>query len=93
MVKVLNDEEFPCDLVLLSSSNEEGQCHITTANLDGETNLKVRLFHNSIRLRSWVPVCLENYENLLYLYGMFHVTWTTFKFNRNQLGTVSEYVM
>ena len=24
---------------------------------------------------------------------MFHVTWTTFKFNRNQLGTVSEFVM
>ena len=24
---------------------------------------------------------------------MFHVTWTTFKFNRNQLGTVSASVM
>ena len=24
---------------------------------------------------------------------MFHVTWTTFKFNSNQLGTVSAYVM
>ena len=24
---------------------------------------------------------------------MFHVTWTTFKFNRNRLGTVSAYVM
>ena len=24
---------------------------------------------------------------------MFHVTWTTFKFNRKQLGTVSAYVM
>ena len=26
-------------------------------------------------------------------YGMFHVTWSTCKFNRNQLGTVSGYVM
>ena len=26
-------------------------------------------------------------------YGMFHVTWTTLKFNRKQLGTVSAYVM
>ena len=26
-------------------------------------------------------------------YSMFHVTWTTFKFNRNQLGTVSAYVV
>ena len=31
--------------------------------------------------------------SLLDTYGMFHVTWTTFKFNRNQLGTVSAYVM
>ena len=33
---------------------------------------------------------------ILDLFGycsMFHVTWTTFKFNRNQLGTVSTYVM
>ena len=27
------------------------------------------------------------------MYNMFHVTWTTFKFNRNQLGTVSAFVM
>ena len=26
-------------------------------------------------------------------YSMFHVTWTTFKFNRNQLGAVSRFVM
>ena len=30
---------------------------------------------------------------LFFAYSMFHVTWTTFKFNRNQLGTVSAYVM
>ena len=24
---------------------------------------------------------------------MFHVTWTTFKFNKNQLGTVSAFDM
>ena len=27
------------------------------------------------------------------LYSMFHVTWTTFEFNSNQLGTVSAFVM
>ena len=40
-MKVICDEEFPCDLVVLTSPNEDGECHITTANLDGETNLKV----------------------------------------------------
>ena len=27
------------------------------------------------------------------LYSMFHVTWTTFKFKRKQLGTVLGFVM
>ena len=35
------NEEFPADMVLLSSSHDDGTCYITTANLDGETNLKV----------------------------------------------------
>ena len=41
VVKIGCEEEFPCDMILLSSSDEEGNCFITTANLDGETNLKV----------------------------------------------------
>ncbi|KAM6962548.1 phospholipid-transporting ATPase IF [Aplochiton taeniatus] len=40
IVRVAKDETFPADLVLLSSEREEGTCHITTASLDGETNLK-----------------------------------------------------
>lgn len=39
LVKVPRDCDVPCDLVLLASS-ENGKCFITTANLDGETNLK-----------------------------------------------------
>ena len=30
---------------------------------------------------------------LICVYSMFHVTWTIFKFSRNQLGTVSAFVM
>ena len=41
IVRVAKDETFPADLVLLSSDRSEGTCHITTASLDGETNLKV----------------------------------------------------
>ena len=33
-------DEFPCDLVLLGSSNSNGKASVLTANLDGETNLK-----------------------------------------------------
>ena len=35
----------------------------------------------------------DNITNMRPRYSMFHVTWTTFKFNRNQLGTVSAFVM
>ncbi|XP_049577216.1 phospholipid-transporting ATPase IF [Syngnathus scovelli] len=40
IVRVAKDETFPADLVLLSSERCDGTCHITTASLDGETNLK-----------------------------------------------------
>jgi hypothetical protein len=41
IVLVVEDQPVPCDILLLSSSGENGVCHVTTANLDGETSLKV----------------------------------------------------
>ncbi|CAH8597926.1 unnamed protein product [Schistosoma mattheei] len=35
-----NNQSFPCDLLLLYSSNNNGQVNITTMNLDGETTIK-----------------------------------------------------
>lgn len=39
LVRVPRECEIPCDMLLLSSSDRD-RCHVTTANLDGETNLK-----------------------------------------------------
>ena len=42
IVRVQSEESFPADLVLLATSEPEGLCYIETANLDGETNLKIK---------------------------------------------------
>ncbi|XP_049609868.1 phospholipid-transporting ATPase IH isoform X2 [Syngnathus scovelli] len=40
VVFVKEDESFPCDLILLSSSRDDGTCFVTTASLDGESSHK-----------------------------------------------------
>ena len=44
-------------------------------------------------VKSQICLCLQPGFTTMCHYSMFHLTWTTFKFNRNQLGTVSTYVM
>lgn len=41
-LRLYNDEEVPADVVVLSTSSDDGACYVETKNLDGETNLKVR---------------------------------------------------
>ncbi|KAG7189384.1 hypothetical protein KM043_017031 [Ampulex compressa] len=40
LVKVNREDDVPCDIVLLYTTETSGRCYVTTANLDGETNLK-----------------------------------------------------
>ncbi|XP_019431016.1 PREDICTED: phospholipid-transporting ATPase 3-like isoform X2 [Lupinus angustifolius] len=42
IIKVKQDGFFPADLLFLASTNADGVCYTETANLDGETNLKIR---------------------------------------------------
>jgi hypothetical protein len=42
MVRVLSNQECPADVVVVHSSCPQGLAYVETANLDGETNLKIR---------------------------------------------------
>ncbi|XP_042194917.1 phospholipid-transporting ATPase IF isoform X2 [Callorhinchus milii] len=56
IVRITRDETFPADLVLLSSDRQLGTCYVTTASLDGETNLKT---HISIKETSLLKTFAE----------------------------------
>uniref|UniRef100_A0A8C7FXD9 Phospholipid-transporting ATPase n=1 Tax=Oncorhynchus kisutch TaxID=8019 RepID=A0A8C7FXD9_ONCKI len=47
VVEVVEDETFPCDLILLQSSREDETCFVTTASLDGESNHKVECCYSN----------------------------------------------
>jgi len=51
VVRVNKDEQIPCDMVVLQTSDDKGRSYIETANLDGEMHLKVRkLPHNKLNI-------------------------------------------
>lgn len=49
LVVVTENEDVPCDIVLLKTSDNNGKCFVTTANLDGETNLKSLMVPREIK--------------------------------------------
>ena len=42
IIKIIDDEFAPCDILLLNSSDPKGIGYVETKNLDGETNLKIK---------------------------------------------------
>jgi len=48
LVKVLDDQFFPADLIVLKTTDPQGGLYIETKNLDGETNLKSKKVQRAI---------------------------------------------
>lgn len=60
IVKVVCNEFFPADLVLLNSSGRKGMCYIETKNLDGETNLKHKVANKEVMAVSQDEAALKS---------------------------------
>ncbi|MED6118736.1 putative phospholipid-transporting ATPase 4 [Stylosanthes scabra] len=85
VVRVEKDEFFPADLLLLSSSYEDGICYVETMNLDGETNLKVYpLDPSQILLRD------SKLRNTDYVYGVVIFTGHDSKVMQNSTKSPSK---
>ncbi|VDL57285.1 unnamed protein product [Hymenolepis diminuta] len=54
-VKLSTNEVIPADILLLKSSEISSMCHIETANLDGESNLKQRECVHSPEIQAFTP--------------------------------------
>jgi len=65
IIKVNKNEYFPADLVLINTSEKNGECYIETKNLDGETNLKFKQAHSTIRSLFPEEKSLINFSGLL----------------------------
>lgn len=63
IVKVVENQYFPCDLVMLNSSAPKGICYVETKNLDGETNLKQKsASQDTIAMSVSDTVVLESFK-------------------------------
>ena len=65
IILVDENDEFPCDLILLDSSNPDGICYIETGSLDGEKNLKNKISNKDLKGNFYKKgVLTQNFLNI-----------------------------
>ena len=57
IVKLRNNDEVPADIVVCSTSEDDGGCYVETRNLDGEINLKSRYAVPELREMTTPDAC------------------------------------
>ena len=81
-------------VILMSQQLKKWKVFIVSLFLDGSLHIQFCSFVFRGKVGTGTALDLNCVtEHGMGTYSMFHGNWTTFKFNRNQLGTVSAYVM
>ncbi|KAG7465093.1 hypothetical protein MATL_G00172590 [Megalops atlanticus] len=77
IVEVVEDETFPCDLILLQSSRDDDTCFVTTASLDGESNHKTHYTvpdtERDLELLNATIECEQPQPDLYKFVGRMHI--------------------
>ncbi|XP_052123008.1 phospholipid-transporting ATPase IF-like [Frankliniella occidentalis] len=83
LVLVGCDQDVPCDMILVASSHCNARCYVTTANLDGESNLKtvclpvplrrVRSADQLLSVRGFME-CEQPHPDLYRFYGRLELS-------------------
>lgn len=66
IVRVQRDEEMPADLILIASAEADGIAFVETANIDGETNLKLKKCAHHKIFGRWRTID-DVYESVFFL--------------------------
>lgn len=92
-------EETPADCILLATSRPDGRCYVETANLDGETNLKIRSVAKPTKHFLSAEEILEKYKiyvecdapsrDLFYFDGILKLEKAASEGNENDMVDVS----
>jgi hypothetical protein len=86
IIRVNQNEYFPCDMLLLKSALPKGVCYVETKNLDGETNMKHKkaskdvLEHADDIINGWLQAsvtCEKENESIYTYQGMLNVDGET----------------
>ena len=79
-VRIRENEFFPADLLLLTTSEGEGNAYVETKNLDGETNLKNK---NAMSITNDEFLNGENLSNMRGIINCEHPNNRIYKFDGN----------
>lgn len=65
VIKITDRDQIPADTLIIDTANIEKKCYVETANIDGETNLKIKSAPNALGAYNLTPDEIANFSGFL----------------------------